>query len=285
MLVVLGSVAYEALQGSVAPAVAYAFIATGAGVAVMGAIDDRRSLSNAIRLPVWLVLAAGATWLIGGLPSLDLGSFSLPLGAFGGIIAVLGIVWLINLYNFMDGIDGMAGAQAVIAGAAGGAMLLTAGEPGLAAVSFAIAAGCAGFLVWNWPPAKIFMGDVGSGFLGCAFALLAIASDRAGAVPIIVWAILLGPFLIDATFTLARRVARREPFHQPHRTHVYQLWVGSGKPHRNVTLAYAAVSLCLVPVAFAAWTIPVVRLPAAFFCAAALGAAWWRLRTALSRKG
>src|SRR3990172_11522366 len=101
----------------------------------------------------------------------------------GGALAVVGLVWLINLYNFMDGIDGLAAGEAVGVGLVGGVLLAAAGATGLSLVALALAAAAGGFLVFNWPPAKIFMGDVGSGLLGYGFGVLALASERAGAVP------------------------------------------------------------------------------------------------------
>lgn len=248
----------------------------GAAVALIGGLDDRFRLQDAIRLPAWFAIAGGSAVLLGGMPTLALGPRVVPLGLVGGILLVLGIVWSVNLYNFMDGIDGIAGTQAVIAAGAGGLMLVAAGAGAWALVSGALAAASLGFLVWNWSPARIFMGDVGSGFIGFVFAIVAVGSERAGGPPLVSWAILVAPFLVDATFTLARRAFRKEPFHKPHRTHAYQLAVQRGRTHRQVSAAYGLMALALVPVAWLAWRVPTLALPLAGTVVLALGLLWAR---------
>lgn len=254
-------------------------MASGAGiVAVLGLLDDRFTLPNTLRMPIWFAAAAGAVWLAGGLPRLDLGLVTVSLGLLGPVLATIAVVWMTNLYNFMDGIDGLAGSQGVVAAAAGGWLLLRAGAPGLALVSFGLAAACLGFLVWNWPPSRVFMGDVGSGTLGFVFAVLALASENAGAVPILAWGILLAPFLVDATFTVARRILRGEPFYKPHRSHAYQRLVLGGRSHRSVTLAFVGLDLALVPLAHFAAERASLRLPLALAVVVALGFAWWAIQ-------
>jgi Fuc2NAc and GlcNAc transferase len=157
---------------------------------------------------------------------------------------MLGIVWLTNLYNFMDGIDGIAAVEAITVGLAG-ALLLAGREPSLALVALVVAGAAGGFLVWNWPPAKLFMGDVGSGFLGYIFGGLALASENVGALPALLWLVLLGPFFVDTTLTLLRRIARGERWWAAHRTHAYQRAVQAGWSHRRVTTLVAALSAAL----------------------------------------
>jgi Fuc2NAc and GlcNAc transferase len=215
-----------------------------------------------VRFLVHLAAAALAIALLGGLPSLDLGAVRLPLGVAGSVIGVLGIVWLVNLYNFMDGIDGIAGGEALTTGAFGGVPLLAGGHGGLAAAAFLVAAASAGFLAWNWHPARIFMGDVGSGLLGYLFAVLAVASERAGAVPLLAWMVLLGVFVVDATITLFRRMLRGEKWYDSHRTHAYQRAVQAGASHARVSGAVLAINAVLA--ALAAWGCLAPRLlPAA----------------------
>jgi Fuc2NAc and GlcNAc transferase len=161
------------------------------------------------------------------------------------VLAVLALVWLTNLYNFMDGIDGLAAGEAVAVAAAGGALLWSSGEAGLASVAWTTGAASAGFLLWNWPPARIFMGDVGSGFLGFLFGALALASDRSGAAPAWLWLVLLGAFVGDATLTLARRAWYREPLALAHRKHAYQRLVQSGLSHRAATCSVLSLTLVL----------------------------------------
>jgi Fuc2NAc and GlcNAc transferase len=119
-----------------------------------------------------------------------------------------------------------------------------------------VGAAAAGFLVWNWAPARIFMGDVGSGTLGFAFGLLAVRSENVGGLPVLAWAMLLGVFAFDATVTLVRRVARGERWYEGHRSHAYQRAARAVGSHARVTLAVVAVNVVVALVA-----IPLVHTP------------------------
>jgi Fuc2NAc and GlcNAc transferase len=152
---------------------------------------------------------------------------------------------MLNLFNFMDGIDGLAGAEAASVGAVAGALLLAGGRADLALIAFLISAAAVGFLGWNWPPAKIFMGDVGSGFLGYVFGVLSLLADRSGALPLALGLLLAGVFAFDATITLLRRMARRERWSQAHRTHAYQRLVQAGRSHATVTAGVVILNLGL----------------------------------------
>jgi Fuc2NAc and GlcNAc transferase len=256
VVTVLGGVAVLAVSGQVPYRLAMALGGGGLLVAGIGWLDDRQSLSPQVRAAVQVLAAAwGVAWL-GGLPGFSVGSTSLRLGWLGSLLAVVATTWSINLYNFMDGIDGLAGSEAVAAATVGGVLLALNRASGLAQVSWLLALGCLGFLAWNWPPAKIFMGDVGSGFVGFVFAMLAVATERSGALPLLVWLILLGVFLVDATSTLIRRVRRGERWFEAHRTHAYQLAVQAGHSHRQVTLAVLGMNAGLASIAIAAWRWP-----------------------------
>ena len=155
----------------------------------------------------------------------------LHLGWFGIPITFLWILGLINAYNFMDGIDGFAGGVALAAGL--GWMLLSSSNGGLENplafwMALAIAAGSLGFLGHNWPPARIFMGDVASTFLGFSFAVLPLMSAGRGADPLMFGTAILWTFIMDAGLTFLRRLAKREDVFAAHRTHLYQRLVISG---------------------------------------------------------
>lgn len=249
VLVVLVAIGVATLTGTVARPTGIALLGGSAIVAAVGWIDDRRSLSVRARIAAHAGAAAWALAWLGGLPALQLGTAVVPLGWAGSVLALLGIVWMTNLFNFMDGIDGIAGSEAVSLGVFGGAVLLARGSTGLATVAFFVAAAAAGFLIWNWPPARIFMGDVGSSTLGHLFAVLALAAERAGAVPLLAWAILAAVFLFDATTTLVRRAMRGERWYEAHRSHAYQRAAQAGGSHRQVTTAVLLLNTLLAGMA------------------------------------
>lgn len=255
-------------------------LAGGILVAVVGWIDDRVSLRASVRALVHVIAAVWALFWLGGLPPIELGFARISVGILGWAIGVIGIVWLINLYNFMDGIDGLAGGQAVMAALAGGALLRAAGLTDLGELTWTLAALVFGFLVWNWAPARIFMGDVASGFLGYTFSVLAISSSHQGGPSLILWGFLLGVFILDATATLIRRVWQGEKWHEAHRTHAYQLATQMGYSHAQVTSAVLAISLALSIVAWVGWRWPIFVMPLAVFAFGGLFVIW---RTVVAR--
>lgn len=274
VLLVLLGVAGAAWGGLIPAHEAIALAGGGFVVAVAGWADDRRSLSARVRLGCHLAAAAWAVYWLGGVESIAVGEGRALLGWPGSMLAVLGIVWATNLYNFMDGIDGLAAGQALCAGAAGGALLALSQGGGLAAVAFLAAAASAGFLAWNWAPAKIFMGDVGSGFLGFLFAALAVASENRGSVPLLVWLVLLGVFVVDGTFTLLRRAAAREVVYQAHREHAYQRLVQAGLTHGQVSALVIGINLALAALGAAAVLRPALLLPVVLTALLGLTAAY-----------
>ena len=243
--VILGGTAALGAAGWIAPSLALAVGVGGAAIAAVGWADDHAHVPARWRALVHFAAAAWAVWWLGGFPALRVGAGSLPLGFAGTVLAAVGVVWLTNLYNFMDGIDGIAGGEALVAGAVGGALLWMDGERGLGALALLTAASALGFLAWNWAPARIFMGDVGSGLLGFVFAVLALASERAGSLPLLAWMLLLGVFVFDATATLVRRVLRGERFYDAHRSHAYQRAVQAVGSHARVSGAVVALGAVL----------------------------------------
>jgi Fuc2NAc and GlcNAc transferase len=246
----------------------------GIAVAVLGLLDDRRPQGNLVRLGVWGTVATASVLALGGLAELRVGTETLLLGGAGTVLAIIGIVWMINLYNFMDGIDGLAATEGAMAAGAGAVLLFQSGLSNLAVLSAALAAACLGFLIWNWSPARIFMGDVGSGFIGFAFAAIAVISERSGGPSILVWGILLAVFIVDATLTVARRVLTGQPFWEGHKTHAYQLVVLSGRSHPKVVGIVVGLNLCLAGLAWIAATEPRWTAALAVLAYGTLGAMW-----------
>lgn len=237
-VVTLGGITLLTLLGGLSMRDGTGVVGGGLLVAGIGWADDMRPRSARIRAAVH---AAAALWLlvwIGGLDSLRLGGEPLALGWWGNVLAGATIVWSINLYNFMDGIDGLAAGQAVVAAGVGAVLLGT----GLAVACALVAGVSLGFLWWNWAPARIFMGDVGSGLLGFLFAALALLSDRDGGPDALTWLMLGGVFLVDATATLLRRMLRGERWYAAHRNHAYQRAVQSGWTHAQVATGALVLS-------------------------------------------
>ena len=246
----LGGLGLGAALGLVPWRTAVAFGGGGLAVAAVGWRDDVAGVPAVIRAAVHCLAALWALIWLGGMASISLGPLRMQLGIAGQALVVLGIAWCVNLYNFMDGIDGIAAGEAVVVGTVGALLLANSGRQDLSVVALLVAAASAGFLMWNWPPARIFMGDAGSGLLGFWFGVLAVASERSDGPPILVWAILLGAFGFDATLTLARRVARGEPWYRAHRQHAYQRAVQSGLTHRRVTIIVLALGVLFASLAF-----------------------------------
>ena len=220
-------------------------------LALVGFADDNRPLSPVTRLAVHCGAALWALLCLGGLPPLSIAGRSIAFGWPGYVLGTLGIVWSLNLFNFMDGIDGIAASEAAFVALAGAALtLLAAGPPEVGFTGLVLAAACGGFLLWNWPPAKIFLGDVGSGYLGYVIVVLALVAARDHPAALWTWLILGGAFFVDATVTLVRRSLRRERLHQAHRTHAYQWLAQRWGSHLRVTLAVIIVDvLWLLPCA------------------------------------
>lgn len=245
VLVAFTAITIVAFFGLLQANIAIGMLGSGAAIAIIGWIDDKAGVPASLRILVHFAAAAWTVYWLGGLPQLDLGRFSLHLGWAGAVIAVITLVWLINLYNFMDGIDGIAATEAAWVAAIGGLLLHLEAADGMAIVCFAISGAALGFLVRNWAPAKIFMGDVASGLLGFLFGAAAIASEHAHTVPLLSWVVLLGVFVVDATVTLLRRVSRGERWHTAHRAHAYQRLAQAGWTHSRISVGVFAVNIVL----------------------------------------
>ena len=240
--------------------VATAWIIGGGLVATAGFLDDLRGLPVITRFGLHVIAAIVLLIAAGGMPPLPSSAGPVELGLLGWIVGGIAIVWSINLFNFMDGIDGLAAAQCVFVAGAG--VLLTGLGEGTSTTQLtllALASAAAGFLVWNFPPAKIFMGDVGSGFIGFALAAGAFLTSTSGSsVNLWTWVVLNGLFFADSTTTLLTRLLRGQRVYEAHRLHAYQRWSRRWGSHRAVTILYSAINLvwCLP------WAVATVKSPA-----------------------
>jgi Fuc2NAc and GlcNAc transferase len=277
----LVGVTVAALLGQASSELVVALLGGGLAVAIVGFLDDHGHVRASLRLTCHFLAFVWAAWWLGGLPPVDFGWGQVNLGMAGTLLLLLYLAWFLNLFNFMDGIDGIAGMQALTMCVTAALLLHLVGAGGAVVLPIVLlAAATVGFLAWNWPPARIFMGDVGSGYLGYALGVLALWTVVEGWLTPWVWLILGGAFLADATVTLFVRAKAKVPLVEAHRSHAYQrlsrLWCS----HSRVTLVYVAVDLAwLAPWAWVAAVYPalgalasVVALLPLFVVVAVLGA-------------
>lgn len=221
----------------------YALLGSGLLVAIIGFADDHGHIAARWRLLGHFIAAAWALFWLNGLAPLTFFDSTIDLGWFGNILAAIYLVWMLNLYNFMDGIDGLASAEAICACVGAAMIYWLAGHAAIAWAPLMLAGAVAGFFCWNFPPAKIFMGDAGSGFLGLILAVLSLSAAWVAPQLLWVWVIMLGAFIVDATWTLLRRLIRGDAVSQAHRSHAYQYASRLFKSHKKVTVAVVAINL------------------------------------------
>jgi UDP-N-acetylmuramyl pentapeptide phosphotransferase/UDP-N-acetylglucosamine-1-phosphate transferase len=228
-----------------------AFSLGGGIVALAGWLDDIYRLPYQIRLVVQAIGAAIILIVIGHFHTVTMPFIGdIHLYSVGIAVSLLWIVGLTNAYNFMDGIDGIAGGQAVVSGLGWTIIGFMSGQSFIGLIGVLLAASSLGFLLHNWPPARIFMGDVGSAFIGFTLAVLPIVSGLRDSRLIIAGFLVEWPFIFDASFTLICRLTRGEDIFLAHRSHVYQRLVIAGYSHRSVTLIYMGLALIGVIIAF-----------------------------------
>ena len=277
--IAVAGTAFGLVLGQGAPTAFHIAVAVSAIGAVIGFLDDRFDLSAALRIIAHFGLV-GALVLSSGVVStpgfVQIGSI-MPMLALG-VLLVVG-VWWINLFNFMDGIDGIAATEAVfILGAASTLLagsVLESGDWATAQAITAVIAACLGFLLLNWPPARIFMGDAGSNYLAFFVLAVALLTVASGTLSYAVWAILPATFVADATMTLLRRALSGERWLSAHRLHAYQKLSRRWNSHLWSTLLYGAINLVwLYPLAYWAhkqpsleWLIVALAyIPVTLFC-------------------
>jgi len=228
----------------------YGLFGSGLLVAAIGFADDHGHIAARWRLLGHFIAAGWALYWLGGLPPIELAGFTIDLGWLGTALASVYLVWMLNLYNFMDGIDGLASAEAISVCLGMCLVYWISGTLDLIWAPLILTAAVAGFLWWNFPPARIFMGDAGSGFLGLILGAIAIQAAHTSFDLLWSWIILLGVFIVDATWTLIQRLLRGDKVYEAHRSHAYQRATDRFKQHQVVTLSVVTINLLyLLPLA------------------------------------
>ena len=232
--------------GELKPDIFYGILGL-ASIAIIGFIDDHDHIPARYRLIVHFAAAGWACYWLGIIPwgaESDF-LFYVLIG-----ITLFYLVWLLNLYNFMDGIDGIATVEALSVLFGVTVILFLSGHQGNLLLLMIFMAALCGFLIWNWPPAKIFMGDVGSAFIGILIGALSLVTANDGSLNFFIWLILLAVFITDATYTLLVRLIRGEKVYEAHRSHAYQ-FLSRQYGHKAVTSGVLAINLLwLLPLAW-----------------------------------
>lgn len=226
----------------------HSFLPAMIAVAAVGFLDDYRPLPWPLRAGVHLLCCVYLIWII-GFPQINLLGHVTDLGWLGFVLGVLGLLWLLNLYNFMDGIDGIATLEAVSVLAFAAVITLYLGQYSIPPPVVVLLAACAGFLIVNWPKARVFMGDIGSGFLGLVFGVLIVTETM---LPLWSWLILLGWFITDSSVTITVRLFRGENISEAHSQHAYQHLNRTVGTQRTLFGLVGINTFWLFPLAFAA---------------------------------
>ncbi len=233
------------------------FIVPSLLVAAIGFLDDHRPVKSQYRLMVHFVSSILALYFLPDLPIVQFGEVSVTNPVILYPLYTIGLVWVLNLYNFMDGIDGVAGSEAISILILAAIILYLISDHHWISFLLAISAVVSGFLIWNWAPASIFLGDVGSGFLGFLIGLLALVIATDSPLNIWAWLILLAAFIADSTWTLIARMVTGQKWHQPHHNHAYQILARKTNSHAIINLGLIAINLFwLGPMAWYATTRP-----------------------------
>ncbi|KTD00643.1 alpha-N-acetylglucosaminyltransferase [Legionella geestiana] len=216
-------------------------------VASTGFVDDWRGLSPKTRLLLHMLAATPGLWAIGGVPSLSFAGFMIPSGVWLTGFGLLFLVWYLNLFNFMDGIDGIAAVETITIALSGSLLFALSHHADGAMMPLFLVASVLGFLCWNFPRARIFMGDAGSGFLGLTLGLLTLLAGHTAPELFWGWLIFAGVFVVDATTTLLVRLFRRRNVFDAHRTHAYQHAARQSSHQSVVALVFILNSMWLLP--------------------------------------
>ena len=216
----------------------WGLLLVAAFLVALGMLDDIFNLPTSLRFVAYAAVCLAAV-------------MTLQLPVWLAAIATVYALWVLNLFNFMDGIDGIAASETVLVATAAGVLSLWwVGPTQYALFCLLLAAAAAGFLVWNWPPARLFMGDAGSVSTGFLLAILSLLGEVEGALPLACWLILLAVFVTDASVTLLWRIFTGQPFTRPHNLHLYQRLSRRWRGHQSVNFLVLTINVVwLMPLA------------------------------------
>lgn len=241
VLCVVFAITYYYLGGLI-PTNEFAALLAAVIIACIGLVDDITPLNLRWRIPAQFLASIIVVICLGNVPAIDFGFFLFPESMLLNVLAVFALVWLLNLFNFMDGIDGIAASE-IITVCLLSLVINSESDDVLSLLWVSLAAAAGGFLLWNWAPAKIFMGDVGSSFIGFTLGIMALLSMIHGSMTVWTWVLLLGVFIVDATLTLAIRFRRGQRWYDGHASHAYQNAARHYKSHAKVTITILSINL------------------------------------------
>jgi Fuc2NAc and GlcNAc transferase len=229
-------------------------------IAILGLLDDVHNLSSRLRFGLQMVFIGAILFYAGEMPAIELSTGRLPSIVLYPALLFLA-VWWVNLFNFMDGIDGLAGSESIVLLAGAGALIFAVAPGAMTDAMWwwglIVAGATLGFLVQNWPPAKVFMGDAGSNYLALFILGFALHTISRGWLSYTSWAVLAALFVTDASVTLVRRIIGQERWLAAHRQHAYQILSRRWKSHKTVTLLYLCVNIFwLLPLSFLTLKVP-----------------------------
>jgi UDP-N-acetylmuramyl pentapeptide phosphotransferase/UDP-N-acetylglucosamine-1-phosphate transferase len=236
----------------------YFALLCGILLAIISLIDDLITLKPTIRLSVQTLTAITSLFFLKGINPVVVSTIEIKSLIVLWPVVIVGVVWFINLYNFLDGIDGYASLEAITIAAL---VFVFTGS----LINIILIASILGFLFWNWPKAKIFMGDIGSTQLGFILIVLGIYFHNKSELSIINWIMLSSLFWFDATLTLLRRWKNKEKLSVAHRKHAYQRAVQSGLTHQNTILLSVGINFVIALLVFISRKYEFLLIPSFIF--------------------
>lgn len=232
----------------------YFALLSGCILAIVSILDDLFDIKPYIRLTFQILSAVLAYLFLGGLLPFNILGFDLSSKMLLFIFVILGILWFINIYNFLDGIDGYASVEAIIVSIV---LYFFSGN----IITLILIASVSGFLIWNWPKAKIFMGDIGSTQLGFILVVLGVYLHNQTHLSIIHWIMLSSLFWFDATLTLYRRWRNKETLTKAHKKHAYQRIVQSGFSHNKTLLVSILINMVIIGFVYLSQVYSILLIP------------------------